>query len=149
MDPPAALLAGVHLVITWYGCFSISAGSRVVPGWVLLTATVFTVAGGEVGEVDHVLQMRKQVCVGGWVSDFREVTRWTGVQAHEMGALILSRSPSITLWVLQGKFTVIQGGRASGCKPSGYGAWGLWAMGAGLRAPRSETCPGEAKGTRL
>ena len=90
-----------------------------------------------------------EVCVGGWVSDFCEVTRWTGVQAHEMGALILSRSPSITLWVLQGKFTVIWGGRASGCKPSGYGAWGLWAMGAGLRAPRSETCPGEAKGTRL
>lgn len=73
MDPPAALLAGVHLVITWYGCFSISAGSRVVPGWVSLAATVFTVAGREVGEVDHVLQMRKLRCVwgGGSVTSVR------------------------------------------------------------------------------
>lgn len=132
VDPPAALLAGVQLVITWYGCFSISAGSRVVPGWVSLAATVFTIAGGEVGDVDHVLQMRKLRCVCGGVSDFCEVTRWTGVQAHEMGALILSQSPSITLWVLQGKFTVILGGWASRCKPFGYGALGLWAMGAGL-----------------
>lgn len=72
-----------------------------------------------------------EVCVGG-VSDFCEVTRWAGVQAHEMGALILGRSPSITLWVLQGKFTVILGGWASRCKPFGYGALGLRAMGAGL-----------------
>ena len=123
VDPPVALLAGMQLVITWYGCFSISAGR------VSLAATVFTIA---VGGVDHVLQMRKLRCGGGWVSDFCEVTRCTGVQAHEMGALILSRSPSITLRVLQGKFTVIPGGWTSRCKPSSCGAWGLRAMGAGL-----------------
>lgn len=72
MDPPAALLAGVQLVITWYGCFSVSAGSRVVPGWVSLAATLFTIAGGEVGDVDHVLQMRKLRCVwGGSVTSVR------------------------------------------------------------------------------
>lgn len=36
-----------------------------VPGWVSLAATVFTITDREVGDVDHVLQMRKLRCVGG------------------------------------------------------------------------------------
>lgn len=68
-----------------------------------------------------------EVCVGG-VSDFCEVTRWAGVQAHEMGALILGRSPSITLWVLQGKFTVILEDGPLVVSPLAMGPWdsGLW-----------------------
>lgn len=36
-----------------------------VPGWVSLAVTVFTITDGEVGDEDHVLQMRKLRCVGG------------------------------------------------------------------------------------
>lgn len=119
--------ASYHLVWMFQHLCRQPSGPRVS-----LAATVFTIAAGG---VDHVLQMRKLRCGGGWVSDFCEVTRCTGVQAHEMGALILSRSPSITLRVLQGKFTVIPGGWTSRCKPSSCGAWD-----SGLRVQACEPC---------
>ena len=70
-----------------------------VPGWVSLAATVFTVAGREVGEVDHVLQMRKLRCVwgGGSVTSVRLQGGQAPKQDREHLSLPTAFHPSLPL----------------------------------------------------
>lgn len=60
------------------------------PVWCHSQLIMFTITDGEVGDKDHVLQMRKLRCVGRWSVTSVRSQGEQGVQAlYEMGALFL------------------------------------------------------------